>query len=88
VNVAQSDIQTLPLVVQSGSIFRGVCHLRPFFFNSSQLLSDFLSESVALAKCASHTEQGRLTSCSASRCFRQTSASKTAWIAGVSSPII
>lgn len=42
VNVAQSDIQTLPLMVQSGSIFRGVCHLRPFFFNSRQLLSDFL----------------------------------------------
>lgn len=42
VNIGQSDIKTLPLVVQSGGILGGVCQLRAFLFNGSQLLGNFL----------------------------------------------
>jgi hypothetical protein len=50
VDISQGNIQTLPLVIQSGSILRSVCHLGTFFFKNSQLLGNFLCKSPMLVK--------------------------------------
>lgn len=83
-NITQRNVKSLSVPVKFFCIGWGVCHRRSFCLKFRQLLWNFLEKKLTWGIQLEPIH----TSCSAKRCFRHTSASKTAWRAGVSSPVI